>query len=553
MDQYIGIDLGTSNSTVSFIETEVAKKIDVISELKSLPIYQLDDNKQLKTNEIKLPSALYFELNQHSKKVYTGEYGKSVYASGDKPMQSIKSIKTRIGGEAVVEVPYENNPSMEEKYDITDCSAILLKTIKESTEEQLNSSIKNVVVTVPAAFNNDEREAVKNAILLAGFEQFDILDEPTAVLLYEINRKANDLFSERNDENYLIYDIGGGTLDVTIAKISKTHKIDINILARSPRRNFGGDDFDKFIAAYLLENFERTKYPIEKRTEEEQMMIIARLVSKGEEIKIELNKKVKEGLVNPKKMKKAKIYADFELIKDLRIVKVKVDKDILDNLFYGLVHEEEGDLIMPINESLKLANLTKNDIGKIILTGGSSDFYIVEEAIKNFFNKNINITYVQEETAVSKGAAIYNYHTSGGESGIPLNVEDRMDDDIYLKEGDEFRKVISKSDSLKRAGSFDIEIIEENQSEIGLFLYYGIGEDVESYIPIEGKFISLIMPMEVGEKIKVNWELDRNKIMKFYITELGEELVLKNLNSYSLEDIKNNKINDLIINSDDEY
>lgn len=553
MDQYIGIDLGTSNSTVSFIETEVAKKIDVISELKSLPIYQLDDNKQLKTNEIKLPSALYFELNQHNKKVYTGEYGKSVYASGDKPMQSIKSIKTRIGGEAVVEVPYENNPSMEEKYDITDCSAILLKTIKESTEEQLNSSIKNVVVTVPAAFNNDEREAVKNAILLAGFEQFDILDEPTAVLLYEINRKANDLFSERNDENYLIYDIGGGTLDVTIAKISKTHKIDINILARSPRRNFGGDDFDKFIAAYLLENFERTKYPIEKRTEEEQMMIIARLVSKGEEIKIELNKKVKEGLVNPKKMKKAKIYADFELIKDLRIVKVKVDKDVLDNLFYGLVHEEEGDLIMPINESLKLANLTKNDIGKIILTGGSSDFYIVEEAIKNFFNKNINITYVQEETAVSKGAAIYNYHTSGGESGIPLNVEDRMDDDIYLKEGDEFRKVISKSDSLKRAGSFDIEIIEENQSEIGLFLYYGIGEDVESYIPIEGKFISLIMPMEVGEKIKVNWELDRNKIMKFYITELGEELVLKNLNSYSLEDIKNNKINDLIINSDDEY
>ena len=553
MGQYIGIDLGTSNSTVSFIDSDISRSIEVVNELKSLPIYQLDENKQLKTNEIKLASALYFELSQHSKKVYTGEYAKSVYASGDKPMQSIKSIKTRIGGEAVVEVPYEYNVAIQENYDITDCSAILLKTIKESTQEQLCREIKDIVVTVPAAFNNDEREAVKNAILLSGFEKFDILDEPTAVLLYEINKRANDLFSSGNNENYLIYDIGGGTLDVTIAKISKTHKVDINILARSPRRNFGGDDFDKFIAAYLLENFEKTKHPIEKRTEEEQMMIIARLASKGEELKIELNKKIKEGLVNPKKMKKAKIYADFELIKDLRVVKVKIDKEILDNLFYKLVNEESADLIMPIKESLELASLDKTSIDKIILTGGSSDFYIVEEAVRNFFGKNISINYVQEETAVSKGAAIYNYHSNGGDSGIPLSVEDRMDDDIYLKEGDNFRKVISKSDSMRRKGEFYIEIMEENQSDVGLFLYYGMGDSIESYIPIEGKFISLVMPMEVGEKIKVNWKLDRNKIMKFSITELGEELVLKNLNSCGLEEIRNSKINDLIINSCEDF
>ena len=199
MGQYIGIDLGTSNSTISLIDADLSKKIDIKSELKSLPIYQLDENKQLQTNEMKLPSALYFELSKNNKKVYTGKYAKSVYGSGDKPLQSIKSIKTRIGGEAIVEVPYADNPLIEEKYDITECSAILLKTIKDSTEEQEGKMIEKVVVTVPAAFNNDEREAVKNAIQLAGFNDFEILDEPTAVLLYEINTKINDLFKNRNN------------------------------------------------------------------------------------------------------------------------------------------------------------------------------------------------------------------------------------------------------------------------------------------------------------------------------------------------------------------
>lgn len=551
MKKFVGIDLGTSNSTVSVV-SEDAKNIG--EEVRSLPIVQLDENRDFIRDKKNLPSAIYYELDKNL--VFTGLYAKEVYKRGNKPLQCIKSIKTRIGGESVIEIPYEVEKNKVEEYTVTECSAIFLKTIKKSTEEQINESIESVVVTVPAAFNTDEREAVLNAMKLAGFKERNILDEPTAVLLYEINKKSNDLFAMKNNEKYLIYDIGGGTLDVTIANINKENVANIDILARSPRRNFGGDDFDKYMAAYVLKHFEAVREKIENRAMEDRHRIIARIIANCEESKIIVNKKIKEANGNLKKLKRAfHRPKNFEIIDEMKVEKVKFDKEKLEEIFRNLIEDEDSDLIIPINECLKEAKLKKEEIDNIILTGGSSDFFIVEEALINFFGERIEnkLRYVNDEAAVSKGAAIYNYHLHSGAEGIKLNnMKDKLADDIYIKVKGNFKKIISRSAKADDEGEFYIDIVEENQSDIGIFLYYGLNDNPENYTPIEGKYINLIVPKDKGEKLKVKWSMDKDKIIKFVISELDEELVLKNINTLSELEIKNNKINKLEINKYEE-
>ena len=220
---YVGIDLGTTNSTVSVIQTEERRLRTPIEHLRSIPILQYDKDFNLTRDRYTLPSYFYCKIDSDSKKVYTGEWAKNIYAAGNQPMNTFTGIKTRMGGESMIEIPGETEEDGIQ-LDMAQCSALLLKTMKKSVEEQFSQQIDHLVVTVPAAFNSDERQATRDAIEMAGFTNFHILDEPAATLLYFINNGDGCLMQnsvELNGKYVMIYDIGGGTLDICIAKLEE--------------------------------------------------------------------------------------------------------------------------------------------------------------------------------------------------------------------------------------------------------------------------------------------------------------------------------------------
>ncbi len=548
---YVGIDLGTTNSTVSVIEINSFRD-NPIEKLKSYPIYQYGETiYEYDMDSTLLPSALYFDLDKMQ--VYTGRYAKKIYSDGDRPMQSIRSVKTRIGGESMIEISKLSDRNETVYFDMVQCSALILKTILQSLEKQFpNEDIsKEVVVTVPAAFNNDERQATINAVLLAGFKKYHILDEPTAALLYYVNGGDSDLIEENSVEEgqyKLVYDIGGGTLDVCIAKIIENDEgdIELDIVARSPRMNLGGDNFDQVLAAYFLSEFEQTRTSIEERNFEDQNRIIARIVSKAEEYKIDMNNAINEKIDNPRRLERIRKYPEFELIDDMFVNGITLTKEVFDKLFLEFTHSENGLMLKPVRESLKDAKLKKEDISEILLTGGMSNFYAVESTLRGFFGNDIMITPIDTETSVSKGAAIYNY-TLYEEKLKKLKLKDRMSDDIFIKVGNSFEKFIPR-ELENNEGEFEYEIPYEDMVDIPVFLYYGINDDHENYTALSGSFIKLDKIYKKGERIKLKWSIDRNKIININLLGLNANLQIKSNKDYNEKQIKNNLINELKIN-----
>lgn len=547
---YCGIDLGTTNSTVSIIEIDKFSIEKPIDKLKTLPIYQLNDQLQVIKDKISLPSSLYFDID--NKNVYTGVYAKQMYASGDRPMQTIRSVKTRIGGESLIEIPSISNENEKVYIDMIQCSSLLVKTIKNSVELQCGQTINGAVVTVPAAFNNDERQATRNAMLLAGFKEVHILDEPTAALLYYINDSENRIDGAQISEDIeykMVYDIGGGTLDVSIAKMNENEDgdIDLQIVARSPRMDIGGDDFDQYLATYFLADFEAANHPIQNRSVEDQNRIIARIVSNAEIEKIALNEKIKEASNNERALRRLKQYVNFEVINNMEIFGVKLTKNLVDEIFEDLISRNDAKILEPVEKTLLEANLKKEDINEVVLTGGMSNFYAVEETLQKYFGKNTKFVVVDTECAVSKGAAIYHYHQEKDE-GIKLKIQDKMADDIFIMQGNEFEILIPRTARPGESGTFKYEIKEDGLCEISVFLYYGLNNNPENYTPISGKFIELKEPKLKGEEIDVNWRLDKNKIIHIYIGELDAEIDVNSSKDYTCEDIKSNYIQQLSIN-----
>ncbi|WP_455544085.1 Hsp70 family protein [Intestinibacter sp.] len=555
---YVGIDLGTTNSTVSVIQTEERRLRNPIEHLRSIPIFQYDKDFHLTRDKYTLPS--YFYCKPNEKRVYTGEYAKNIYSTGNKAMETFTGVKTRIGGESLVNIPAEEE---EDRVilDMTQCSAILLKTIKQSIEEQFSKPIDHLVVTVPAAFNSDERQATKEAIEMAGFEKFHILDEPTATLLYFINNGDGSLIESSidiNNKNILIYDIGGGTLDICIAKLEEDEDIyefesmKVNIQSRSKREDLGGNDFDQYLGAYFLSEFELRTKKISERPKEDQNKIIARIVSQAEKYKIDLNNKIKEHLDNPRRLKRIIMTPEFEVIDSQFAMGINLNKEIIEEVFSDiLLDSNKQNILRPVKESIATANnITKDDISLIILTGGMSNFYAIEETLKEYFGDNVPIITVDTMTSVSKGAAIDAYNSFENNVRLKkIDLQDRLAEDIFIRTSKGFERIISKDDiSTKQTGKFTYIIPEDNLLKVPIFLFYGQDPKfTENFTSISGKMIDLPRRYEKGEKIILNWNIDENGVIIINIADFNEKIKV-NQNNNNEFIIKKKVIDGLKIN-----
>lgn len=551
MAYYCGIDLGTTNSTISVID--IARRTDdPIKKLSTIPIYQYNQEfNAIDKGRTLLPSFLYFQVEKNT--VYTGYYAKSVYSQGDRPMQTVTAVKTRIGGESSVTVPSYTDSNISETFDMTQCSALLLKTIMQSFKEQYGEDIENVVITVPAAFNSDEREATINAALLAGFKNPKILDEPTATLLYFINggeTSINDLGTDTSydGKNIMVYDLGGGTLDVCIAKIDKNEDGDaeIDIISRSPREDFGGNDFDQLLGAYFLSEWEKARESIENKSMEDQNTIISRIVSKAEDYKVELNEKIKDKMDNPRMLQRVKSEAVFEVMSGMK-VDTSVNKEILDEVFLTLT-EREGKLLHPVIHCLVESNLNPEDISMIVLTGGMTKYYAVKDSLVELFGNEVSIIEVDAENSVSKGAAIHCYNEAGNQKLIKIQINDRMADDVFIKINDKFEKLIPRECSIG-SGEFDYVIPEDRMLKIPVFLYHGLNENEPAdFTPISGKYLYLNNVKDKGSVIKLKWELDKNKIINITFAELDESLEINKNNRLTQQEINNDITQRYVVN-----
>ena len=536
---YVGIDLGTTNSTVSVIQTEDRRLRNPIDHLRSIPILQYDKDFNLTRDKYTLPAYFYCKNDGKTKRVYTGEWAKNIYATGNQPMNTFTGIKTRMGGESMITIPGKSEDD-ELQLDMTQCSALLLKTMKQSIEEQFDQEIDHLVVTVPAAFNTDERQATRDAIEMAGFTNFHILDEPAATLLYFINNGDGCLMQnsvDLNNKYIMIYDIGGGTLDICIAKLEEDdtsyeyESMKVSIASRSKRENLGGNDFDQYLGAYFLSEFENRTAKINTRPVDEQNKIIARVVSQAEKYKIDLNNKLKEHIDNPRKLSRIVMTPEFEVINGQFVQGINLDKATLEEVYAGIITDSDRqNILRPVKESIKSAeNLSKEDISLIILTGGMSNFYAVEATLKEFFGDEVPMITVDTTTSVSKGAAIDAYNYSPDNIHLKkMSLEDRLAEDIFLRTNTGFEKLISKSEiSTKKKGQFTYTIQQENMTNLPIFLFYGQDTNfTEDFTQIAGKMVPLPRRFDVGEQVTLEWSIDQNGVITISLDELGEEIKL---------------------------
>ena len=554
MGFYVGIDLGTTNSTVSIIQT---KNFDdsPLETLTTCPIYQYGDRLgELITDEC-LPSAIYFDIE--NKRVYTGKFAKHIYASGDKPLQTTMSIKTRMGGDSRLEIPPLNGNGKTQFFDMKECASFFIRTIVESLKmqyPQITTLTDECVVTVPAAFNDDERVATQNAVLLGGFKSCKILDEPTAALLSYIN--SNSYNDDNDDETTykLVYDIGGGTLDVSIAKLTEDGYggYTVDIIGLSDRMNLGGDNFDRLLGAYFLKEFESTNKPIETRSKEDQARIIARIVSSAEYYKIDLNQKILEKLGNSKLLDRVKSNVAFQLIDEMFVNGIVLKKAQFDELFecYTSPKETKFGLIAPIKTALKRSNLQKEDISEVILTGGMSTFYSVHEALNNFFG-DVPINIVEDtRIAVSRGAALYHWSLDDRNLAEDVRklstISNKLASNIYVRNAEGKFELLIPSDLSQKSGTFYYTISDDNVAFMPFYLYSGNEtEDNYTYTQLAGRMIRSKPEYKKGDKIPISWSIDDNKVITI---QLQDDKSIKLSRLLSPEEIAENVVGKYLVN-----
>jgi len=517
---YLGIDLGTTESTVSVIEIE-SRRDKPMDKLRTLDIYQYNEQHQLDKNLKGLQSSIYIDRN--NKVLYTGKYAKELYSSGNMPLNTIRSIKTRIGGSSMIEVPLNGGNS--ESYNMTELSAVLLKSIKLSVDKQCYGSFDNITITIPAGFDSDERNATIEAGKMAGFKTVHLLDEPTAVLLNLLNSEEilNELSGNffNNKRNIIVYDIGGGTLDISIASVKDTDDdFDVSILGRSKRMEFGGDDIDKYIASYFLEEFEKINPSIDERTLKEQSKIVSRIVSHAQKHKVSFSKKIEKVLDNERRRARVKESVNFEIIDNLTVSDLTITDDLLKNILSPIL-SENGILLNPLDKLLNSCKLKTTDIDLVVLTGGSAKFYLVSEIINKYF-QGVDIIDFTEFNAVSKGAAIHSFNQDN-EDLKKIQIQDIMSNSIYIKRKKDFDKLISHNQELNTTGTYSFKF-EDTLDRLELFLYYGSdSEEKWKYREINGVFYQLDRVYKKDEILTLNWEFNENKILKLFYN--GNELV----------------------------
>ncbi len=475
-EKIIGIDLGTTNSAFAVIQ-------DGHSNMLPVQGHSL------------LPSVVGVSP-ENALLVGTPARNQWVIA----PERTVRSIKRQMGSQETV--------SMAEKdYSPQEISAFILKEIKDAAEKEIGSPITKAVITVPAYFNEVQREATLEAGRIAGFSVERIINEPTAAALAH-GYGAKDA----QNLQILVYDLGGGTFDVSIIEL---HEGIVDVIATAGDNQLGGDDFDELLAGMLANEFAEA-HKIDLRTDHQAW---ARLLRTAEEIKIELS---------------STQYTDVNLeyiAKDESGKPLHITREVRREEFESLIADMLNRTIDSIDNALRDAKLEAEDIDRVLLVGGSTRIPVVWELIGERMKQDPH-TEINPDEAVALGAAIQGGIIAKEDIDAilvdvtPLSLGIEVADFTMSGQikGDIFAPLIHRNTTIPVHKSKEFTTMFPGQDKIDIKVYQGehsvaskntlLGQFMVEDLKSDPKFMGL-------SKVTVNFEITVNGILEVTVTERG--------------------------------
>lgn len=485
MKKIIGIDLGTTNSALAFMEGGNAKVIPSKEGTNTIPsIFAITkDTKRLVGNVAKRQAVTNPENTIYSAKRFIGRrYDEVLDEVKNMPY---KIVKRENGDVSIMVQGKEHSPQ--------EISAGILSLIKQTAEEYLGSPVTEAVITVPAYFNDAQRQATKDAGKIAGLEVKRIINEPTAAALaYGMDKKKNGTIA--------VFDFGGGTFDISILEINDGV---IEVKSTNGDTHLGGDDIDQRIIDYLVGEFKKEQ-GLDLRNDK---MALQRLKEAAEKAKRELST-IEETDINL-----PYITADASGPKHLNI---KLSRAKLESLCSDLFTR----LLEPCKQALADAKLSKNDIDEVILVGGSTRMPKVQQIVKEFFGKDPNKS-VNPDEVVAVGAAIQGGVLAGEVTDVLLLDVTPLSLGIETL-GSVVTKLIERNTTIPTRKSQVFSTAENNQTAVDIRVFQGEREFAKDN-KLLGQFrLDGIPPAPRGTpQIEVTFDIDANGIVNVSAKDKG--------------------------------